>query len=200
MESVNYMGGGPSAGFALSINTLSVLLEIPICNDFGITGAPAIRGTSKDKAGSSVMIGGEDKKSERVLLNLRRMYVPKKNYDAIPLDQQESYWNEGKIIIPVGDYREVIAEVLYFGKESMKILDKLIDSRIEYNKERIIKDESELTEKGDEIKRLEITLKEIAESEIKRRLIAIYNFCTDQKRDEFSSLEAIFTKYDPLKK
>jgi len=55
------------------------MLNLPVYHDFGITGAPGTRGVSRDKAGSSVMIGGEDKKTERVLMDLRRMYVPKKN-------------------------------------------------------------------------------------------------------------------------
>lgn len=203
MESVHYTGGGPSAGFALSINTLSVLLNIPVYHDFGITGAPGTRGVSKDKAGSSVIIGGEDKKAERVLMDLRRMYVPKKNYDTIPLNQQESYWNEEKIIIPVGDYRDVIPETLYFGNESREALQRLIETRLVRNKEMMIKDDEAdpvLIGKINEIKKLEEVLREIAELEIKRRLVSVYNFCIDPKRDEFSSLEAIFAKYDPLKR
>jgi transitional endoplasmic reticulum ATPase len=42
--SASYNVGGPSAGYALAINTLSALLLIPVFNDFGITGAPWTKG------------------------------------------------------------------------------------------------------------------------------------------------------------
>lgn len=200
MESVNYMGGGPSAGFALSINTLSVLLNLPVYNDFGITGAPGTRGISKDKAGSSVMIGGEDKKTERVLVDLRRMYVPNKNYHTITNDLHEAYWQEGKIVIPVGDYRDIIPEVLYFSREHDKKLQKLIKSRIEYNKKAIFTPEDELKKEKRKINRLEKDIKTTAEFEIMRRLVAINNFYRDPKKDEFASLDSIFEEYDPIKK
>lgn len=200
MESVNYQGGGPSAGFALSINTLSVLLNLPVYNDFGITGAPGTRGVSKDKAGSSVMIGGEDKKTERVLIDLRRMYVPKKNYHTIPTDLHEVYWSEGKIVIPVGDYREIIPEVLWFGKEHDKKLQTLINERIEYNKKSIYTSEDDLKKEKAELTKLEKALKGNAESEIMRRLEAVNDFYRDLEKDEFASLDSIFEKYDSVKK
>lgn len=199
MESVNYMGGGPSAGFALSINTLSVLLNLPVYNDFGITGAPGTRGVSKDKAGSSVMIGGEDKKTERVLIDLRRMYVPKKNYHTIPIDLHEAWWSEGKIVIPAGDYREIIPEVLYFGEEHDKNLQRLLEARIEYNKKAIFTPEEEMEEDKKEIEKLEKSIKETAEFSIKRRLVALNNFYRNPKKDGFVSLDFIFRKYDPVK-
>ncbi len=195
MESVNYMGGGPSAGFALSINTLSVLLNLPVYNDFGITGAPGTKGVSKDKVGSSVMIGGEDKKSERVLRDLQRMYVPKKNYHTIPTDVHESYWNEGKIVIPVGDYREIIPEVIFFGEEHDKVLKNLIAKRISYNKKALFIPEEELSKEKSEIEELEQTLKTNAEEEIKSRLNAIHNFYKSSDRNEFLNLDAIFKNY-----
>ncbi len=197
IESVNYMGGGPSAGFALSINTLSVLLDIPVYHDFGITGAPGTRGVSKGKAGSSVMIGGEDKKSERILMDLRRMYVPKKNYHTISTDLHKTYWDEGKLIIPVSDYSDIIPEVLYLGKSSDKLLQELIKSRIDYNKKSLFVPEDELKKEKTKISNLENSLKETAEFVIISRLIALNNFYNDNRKNEFASLEYIFEKYDP---
>ena len=50
--SASYNVGGPLAGFALAINTLSVLINLPVLNDFGITGAPWIKGANKGEIGA----------------------------------------------------------------------------------------------------------------------------------------------------
>ncbi len=42
--SASYNVGGPSAGYALALNTLSTLLRIPLCIDFGITALPGPKG------------------------------------------------------------------------------------------------------------------------------------------------------------
>lgn len=195
LESVNYMGGGPSAGFALSINTLSVLLNLPVYNDFGITGAPATRGISKDSAGSSVVIGGEDKKTERVLMDLDRMFVPKKNYHTIAPDLHKAYWNEGKLVIPVSDYKDIVPETLYFGQKHDRLLQRLISKQIGYNKKSIFMDENDLKIEKNKIENLKCILKKNSESEIIRRLVAINKFYEDDKRKEFASLDYIFKQY-----
>jgi len=199
MESVHYMLGGPSAGFALAINTLSALLNIAVYNDFGITGAPSTKGVRKGKAGSSVIIGGEDKKTERVLMDLRRMFVPERNYHTIPSDLHESYWNNNKIVIPVNDYSDIIHEVFYMNKEQDKKVQELINSKIEYNKELRYNSEDDLKPAKEKIENLEKELKKSTEFEIKRRLVALHDFYRDSKRDEFTGLDSIFEKYDPLK-
>ena len=61
--SASYNVGGPSAGYALAINTLSVLLQIPVYNAFGITGAPWTKGVKKGQVGGSVIIGGHKKEN-----------------------------------------------------------------------------------------------------------------------------------------
>ena len=196
MESVNYMGGGPSAGFALSINTLSVLMNLPVYHDFGITGAPATRGISKNSAGTSVVIGGEDKKTERVLMDLNRMFVPKKNYHTIAPDLHKAYWDEGKLVIPVSDYKDIVPETLYFGQKHDKLLQRLISKQIEYNKKSFFIPEDELETEKNKIKNLKNILKKNSESEIIRRLVAINKFYEDDSRKEFASLEYIFKKYN----
>ncbi len=193
LESVSYTGGGPSAGFALAINTLSVLLNIPIYNDFGITGAPGIRGTDSKKAGSSVMIGGEDKKAERVLRDLDRMFVPKKNYSTITMEHQEAYWNDGKIIIPVQDYSDVIPEVLFIkAKEHQGKLSKLNKLRIEYNKKAIFVSEDEFQNEKSKITNLEEEIKQVMEEVIVERLLALYSFYHNPIKNKFVDLKYIF--------
>jgi ATP-dependent Lon protease len=63
--SASYNVGGPSAGYALALNTLSTLLYIPVYNDFGITGAPWTKGVKRGEVGGSVIIGGHKKKAQR---------------------------------------------------------------------------------------------------------------------------------------
>ncbi len=196
MESVHYTGGGPSAGFALSLNTLSVLMNLPVYHDFGITGAPATRGISKDSAGSSVVIGGEDKKTERVLMDLNRMFVPEKNYHTIAPDLHKAYWDEGKLVIPVSDYKDIVPETLYFGQKHDKLLKELISKQIEYNKKSLFTSEDDLKTEKNKIINLKNVLKKDSESEIIRRLSAINKFYEDCNRKEFASLEYIFKKYD----
>ncbi|MDX2501624.1 MAG: hypothetical protein QNL14_14130, partial [Deltaproteobacteria bacterium] len=67
--SASYNVGGPSAGYALALNTLSTLLLIPVYNDFGITGAPWTKGVKKGEVGGSVIIGGHEKKAEKEILS-----------------------------------------------------------------------------------------------------------------------------------
>jgi hypothetical protein len=88
--SASYSVGGPSAGYALAINTLSALMHIPVYNDFGITGAPWTKGVKRGEVGGSVIIGGQRKKTEKVLMYLRRMYMPLKNYMDL---EQEFIWS-----------------------------------------------------------------------------------------------------------
>jgi ATP-dependent Lon protease len=84
--SASYNVGGPSAGYALALNTLSTLLLLPVYNDFGITGAPWTKGVKKGEVGGSVIIGGHEKKAEKVLLHLRRMYMPLQNYKDLEME------------------------------------------------------------------------------------------------------------------
>ncbi|MBU4502635.1 MAG: AAA family ATPase, partial [Nanoarchaeota archaeon] len=199
MESVNYMGGGPSAGFALAINTLSVLLDIPVYHDFGITGAPGTKGTSKDKVGSSVMIGGEDQKSERILQSLRRMFVPAPNYGTIPIEVHEGYWNEDKIVIPVNDYRDIMHEVLYMGNDQDEKVQEFIKANIEYNKKSRVSTEEEMEPMKKELETMASELKNSTEFEIKRRLVALNNYFNDKRMDPDLNLETIFDRYDPIR-
>jgi hypothetical protein len=71
--------GGPSAGYALALNTLSALLRIPLCIDFGITGAPWTKGVRKDEVGGSVIIGGHNDMRE-ALIGKRITYKKEKYY------------------------------------------------------------------------------------------------------------------------
>ena len=188
-ESVHYQLGGPSAGAALAINTLSVLFEIPVFCDFGITGAPSIRGVRKGKAGSLVIIGGEDQKTAKLLMELRRMYVPYGNYAGIPYEQHQIYWAEGKGVFPVKDYRDVIGEVLCFNEEHEKLVDKLFNLRIRRNIKLICHDERELKEESDSICRLEEKIRLIAECEILQRLKVVHTSLSEEKRGQCVRLD-----------
>jgi len=103
--------GGPSAGFALALNTMSALLRIPLCIDFGITGALWTKGVRKDEVGGSVIIGGHRKKTEKVLLYLRRMYMPLQNYKDLEPEFLIGYWQREKDIIAVTHFADLMYHV-----------------------------------------------------------------------------------------
>lgn len=192
-----YMGGGPSAGFALTINTLSVILNLPVSNEFGITGAPWTKGVTKEEVGSSVIIGGHAKKTERVLQELQRMYMPQKNYEDMELDFLTSYWEEGKDVLGVKDFRSLVPEVICIDKQHVEDVKSLIKKRIEYKKDLFVyysKDLEATTKKEKEITHLEDCTRKYVESEMIRRIDCIKQYVENKSKNNYPSLEEIFKK------
>jgi hypothetical protein len=187
----SYNVGGPSAGYALALNTLSALLMIPVFNDFGVTGAPWTRGAKKGEIGGSVIIGGHKKKAEKVLLHLRRMYMPLQNYKDLEIDYLENYWLQGKDILGVTSFGDLVPEVLWLGSEQDARVQALIETRIRYKleKSRQINPDPALKEDILSAKRI---LREEMEKEIIRRLQALRTYMRSPVRDPHISLEEIF--------
>lgn len=129
--SASYNVGGPSAGFALAINTLSVLLQLPVLNDFGITGAPWIKGARKGEVGASVLIGGHRKKTEKVLQYLERMYMPQQNYIDMEPEVLDAYRAIGKDVIGVRSFSALVPEVYDFGGSYLAQLQLFFEQRRE---------------------------------------------------------------------
>ena len=129
--SASYNVGGPSAGFALAINTMSVLLQLPVLNDFGITGAPWIKGAHKGEIGASVLIGGHRKKTEKVLQYLQRMYMPQQNYIDMEPEVLDAYRAIGKDVIGVRSFSTLAPEVFDFGKKHLPQLKDFFKKRRE---------------------------------------------------------------------
>jgi predicted nucleotidyltransferase len=196
--SASYNVGGPSAGYALAINTLSTLLFIPVYNDFGITGAPWTKGVKKGEVGGSVIIGGHKKKAQKVLLHLRRMFMPLQNYKDLELDFLENYWFQSKDILGVTHFGDLVPEVMYFGEEYEKILLDLIDRRIEYKLKKI---QGNKVDNGikEEILTKKQRLKDQAEKEILSRLSAVRKYLRSPVRDPHISLEEIFRQREKKK-
>jgi SpoVK/Ycf46/Vps4 family AAA+-type ATPase len=189
--SASYNVGGPSAGYALALNTLSTLLFIPVYNDFGITGAPWTKGVKKGEVGGSVIIGGHKKKAQKVLLHLRRMYMPLQNYKDLELDFLENYWFQGKDVLGVTHFGDLVPEVLYFGEEYEKILFDLIEMRIEYKLKKYPENKLSKDVKED-ILRKKQRLRDQADKEILSRLNALRKYLRTPERDPHLSLEEIF--------
>jgi SpoVK/Ycf46/Vps4 family AAA+-type ATPase len=191
--SASYSVGGPSAGYALALNTLSSLLLIPVYNDFGITGAPWTKGVKKGEVGGSVIIGGHKKKAQKVLLHLRRMYMPLQNYKDLELEFLENYWTQGKDILGVTHFGDLVPEVMFFGEDYEEILLELIEARIKYklNKYRGNKPPEALKE---EILKKKDALKSRANKEILSRLAALRKHLRTPAHDPHISLEEIFRK------
>ncbi len=187
----SYTVGGPSAGYALALNTISALLMIPVFNDFGVTGAPWTRGVKRGEIGGSVIIGGHKKKTEKVLLHLRRMYMPLQNYKDLENDYLENYWSQGKDILGVTHFGDLVPEVLWLGDAYEEKINRLFDTRIAYKlaKSRRGVARPELKE---EILALKSELREEIEIEMIRRLQALRHYMRSPVRDPHISLEEIF--------
>jgi SpoVK/Ycf46/Vps4 family AAA+-type ATPase len=191
--SASYAVGGPSAGYALALNTLSALLQIPIYNDFGITGAPWTKGVKRGEVGSSVIIGGHKKKAEKVLQHLRRMYMPLQNYKDLEPTFLAGYWTEDKDILGVTHFGDLVPEVVWLGEEYEQGLRTLIARRIRY---KLAKHHGERQPKGAKEKILggKADLRALLEDELIRRLDAIRAYLQSPDRDPHLSLEEIFKR------
>jgi hypothetical protein len=189
--SASYNVGGPSAGYALALNTLSALLQIPILNDFGITGAPWTKGVKKGEVGGSVIIGGHKKKAEKVLMYLRRMYMPLQNYKDLELEFLSEYWSKDKDILGVTHFGALVPEVVWLDSEQEQVVKNLIAMRIEY-KHNKYRGRANQTDIKENILKAKNDLKHRVEREIGRRLVAIRAYLRDPMRDPHVSLEEIY--------
>ncbi len=207
--SASYNVGGPSAGYALALNTLSAILHIPIYHDFGITGAPWTKGVTKAEVGGSVIIGGHKKKAEKVLQYLRRMYMPRQNYNSLEIDFLINYWLQGKDILGVSHFGDLVPETVWLNEEYEKLVLELTEQRISFKLNKYQNKMSDDDTK-ENIIRLKSTLRQMAEKEIIRKLRAIRNHLQNPNHDPLSSLESIFQEknvavkkvigvFDPLK-
>lgn len=189
--SASYNVGGPSAGYALAINTLSTLLLVPVYNDFGITGAPWTKGVKPGEVGGSVIIGGHKKKAEKVLTYLRRMYMPLKNYMDLEQDLLMGYWSQNKDILGVTHFGDLIPEVVWLSPDYEQRLQELIDLRIRY---KLGKYQGQPAPPGtkERILALKESLKQEVSNEISGRLLALRHYLRNPARDPHLSLEEIY--------
>jgi SpoVK/Ycf46/Vps4 family AAA+-type ATPase len=207
--SASYNVGGPSAGYALALNTLSAILHIPVYNDFGITGAPWTKGVTKAEVGGSVIIGGHKKKAEKVLQYLRRMYMPSQNYSSLEIDFLINYWLQNKDILGVTHFGDLVPETIWLGDDYAKLVQELTEQRITF---KLNKYQSNISDEAtkENIIRLKSMLRQMAEKEIIRKLRAIRNHLQNPHHDRLTSLDLIFQEknvavkkvigvFDPLK-
>ncbi len=191
--SASYNVGGPSAGYALAINTLSALMHIPVYHDFGITGAPWTKGVKRGEVGGSVIIGGQRKKSEKVLMYLRRMYMPLKNYMDLEKEFLVNYWLQDKDILGVTHFGDLVPEVICLDPEYEQILQDLIEARIRYKVDKYQGQGSDEMVKEEILRKKEI-LRIRVEKEIKGRLSSLRRYLRSPARDPHLSIEEIFRR------
>jgi len=196
--SASYNVGGPSAGYALALNTLSALLMIPVCNDFGITGAPWTKGIRKGEVGGSVIIGGHKKKAEKVLAHLRRMFMPLQNYNDLEEEFLISYWNMDKDVLGVSHFADLVPDVFWLGPESEQILDELIELRINYKRRKYLAGSRNMKEK-DRIIAIRQELRITAEQKIIDRVCAIRDYYRNPGQDPHISPEEVFAQFEQRK-
>ena len=189
--SASYNVGGPSAGYALAMNTLSALMHIPVYHDFGITGAPWTKGVKRGEVGGSVIIGGQRKKTEKVLMYLRRMYMPLKNYVDLEKEFLVNYWNQDKDILGVTHFGDLVPEVICLDLDYEQVLQELIDLRIRYKLDKHQGQRPDEAIKEEILNKKEV-LKIRAEKEIKSRLVSLRRYLRSPAKDPHLSLEEIF--------
>ena len=194
--SASYNVGGPSAGYALAINTLSALLNIPVYHDFGITGAPWTKGVKRGEVGGSVIIGGQRRKTEKVLSHLRRMYMPLKNYQDLEREFLANYWSQDKDVLGVTHFGDLVPEVIYLDEEQERQLQSLISLRIRYKIDKYSRQQADEEMKADILRHKE-QLRGRAEKEIRNRLAALRRYLRSPQRDPHLSLEEIFRNQGP---
>ncbi len=189
-----YMGGGPSAGMALAINTLSSILELPVRHDFGITGAPWSGGKTRKDVGSAVIIGGVHNKSRMVLSYLNRMYVPVQNMKDLDILTLESYWKDGKDVVGYSNFPSIVGEVYCFGGELDRRAVELFEKRIEAKRRELVAVDDA---RGlfAEIGSLGMAIRNDAERIIMDRVNCLERYVRDDSADPFMSLDNIFKKY-----
>jgi hypothetical protein len=191
--SASYNVGGPSAGFALAINTLSVLINLPVLNDFGITGAPWIKGARKGEIGASVLIGGHRKKTEKVLQYLQRMYMPVQNYLDMESEVLDSYRLQGKDVLPVNSFSSLVPEVFYFGEKHHQLLQNFFKGRIDME---LRQDTFETTPAArEESGKRAAELRVMAEEKVRQRLLAIQDHMNKQGSN-YDSMDQIYASIE----
>src|SRR3989338_982847 len=186
MLNPSYQGGGPSAGFAFAINTLSLILHLPVRNDFGITGAPWSRGKTMKDVGTAVIIGGTEHKSGGVLTNLPRMYVPEKNLKDIDVAVLRNYWNLGKDIVPVKSFSEHALEFFYLNQGHSDLFEAFARLRIEYKKASVYSEE-EAQKYVRDMDTMGRQLRAETEAEVIRRVRCIRDYVETPNRDPYLS-------------
>jgi SpoVK/Ycf46/Vps4 family AAA+-type ATPase len=189
--SASYNVGGPSAGYALAINTLSALMLIPVFNDFGITGAPWTKGVKPGEVGGSVIIGGHKKKTEKVLTYLRRMYMPLKNYMDLEQDFLMGYWSQDKDVLGVTHFGDLIPEVVCLDKAYGDRLRELIELRIQYKSAKY-KNDAPPPGVKERILAIKEALRAEVEKQIRERLKALRHYLRSPVRDPHLSLTEIY--------
>ncbi len=192
--SASYNVGGPSAGYALALNTLSAILRIPLCNDFEITGAPWTKGVKKSEVGGSVIIGGHGKKTEKVLLYLRRMYMPLQNYKDLEPDLLMGYWERNKDVIAVTHFADLIPEVLCINEKQNMDMELLINQRITLKSEKYY-DNKKIPNLKEDIIFNKKKMRNIVEKVILQQVYSIQNYLLDAKKERYISHEQLFKKY-----
>ena len=191
MLNPSYQGGGPSAGFAFAINTLSLILHLPVRNDFGITGAPWSRGKTTKDVGTAVIIGGTEHKSGGVLTNLPRMYVPEKNLKDIDVAVLRNYWNLGKDIVPVKSFSEHASEFFYLNQGHSDLFEAFARLRIEYKKASVYSEE-EAQKYAKDMGTMGRQLRAETEAEVIRRVRCIRDYVETPNKDPYLSEASIF--------
>jgi hypothetical protein len=119
------------------------------------------------------------------------MYMPLQNYRDLEIDYLENYWSQGKDILGVTHFGDLVPEVLWLGPAYEAKVDRLADIRIKYKLAKCQRGRQPEDIKQ-EILAIKSELRTEIEAEMIRRLQALRQYMRSPARDPHISLEEIF--------
>lgn len=188
-----FQGATTSIGYCFAINTLSVVLHLPIYNDFAICGRPLIKGVKPGESGQAMSIGDQIKLAMAVSISLRRFYLPLASYMKYGPEFLYSFWCKDKDILGITHFGELLPEIFWLGPSyELKMLE-LISLRIEYKTKKYEGGDASLDIKK-RILEIKEELKIEFENEVAYRVRAIHRYLRSPGRDPHESMESLFSK------
>jgi uncharacterized protein YPO0396 len=116
--------------------------------------------------------------------------MPLQNYEDLEHDFLINYWTQGKDILGVTHFGDLIPEVLWLDEPYENMVKNLIDMRIQYKMSKY-KDRKASLELQEEILQIKAQLKNEMEKVIIDRLKAIRKYLRSPVRDPHLSLDEI---------
>ncbi len=117
--------------------------------------------------------------------------MPRQNYNSLENDFLINYWSQGKDILGVTHFGDLVPETIWLSEDYEKIVLELIEQRITFKLDKYQNRISDDVAK-ENIIRLKAILRNRAEKEIIRKIWAIRDHLQNPHHDRLTSLETIY--------
>jgi hypothetical protein len=125
--------------------------------------------------------------------------MPNQNYNSLEIDFLINYWSQGKDILGVTHFGDLVPETIWLGDDYAQLVQELTEQRIQFKLDKYQNNkDDEATQEN--IIRLKSLLKLQAEKEIIRKIRAIRTHLKNPNKDPLTSLESIFEAKVPATK